>query len=525
MAIDIFNYNGSLLTTIVDGTVNSSSASINLFGRGYKSWGGPFQQNMIWMMQHFARDSAPSNPVVGQLWYDMGISDNTKIMKVWTGTAWSVVGPLGAEDSENDPVLVASPLNSALEAIRILDVNSVVHNAWRISVAGTILAIFSKDSVYTPDDEGYTANGFQQIYPGITFNSTLAGLGVGVAGDATMFKNNQTNLPNFDNAWSLGSATARFASIFATTGRFTRVVFNNGVGSTITQPSDGNLTITDSTSTTFSSLQFGGTSNLYPALKRNSANLQVRLADDSAFGILESGSVLVNTAITSDKNDTTVASTAWVRSYGGFQGQVVLTSGTGATGTIPAGIRKIKVTVVGAGGAGGGAATAGGAGSGGGSGAVVTRYYTGALGGLSYTYTVGVGGTGVSGGAGNAGGLSSFTLSGTTITANGGSGGLLGGVASTPYSGGSGGTIGVAGDINLIGSSGGLSLGSAAQTTAFGGAGASGFMGMGAGKGAAGASAPTAGAANTGAGGGGNTSSGATTAGSNGGSGLVIVEY
>lgn len=48
-------------------------------------------------------------------------------------------------------------------------------------------------------------------------------------------------------------------------------------------PEDGVLKITNYAENGFDRLQFGGTTTSYPALKRNSADLQVRLADDSAF--------------------------------------------------------------------------------------------------------------------------------------------------------------------------------------------------------------------------------------------------
>lgn len=48
-------------------------------------------------------------------------------------------------------------------------------------------------------------------------------------------------------------------------------------------PEDGVLKITNYAENGFDRLQFGGATTSYPALKRNSADLQVRLADDSAF--------------------------------------------------------------------------------------------------------------------------------------------------------------------------------------------------------------------------------------------------
>ena len=58
--------------------------------------------------------------------------------------------------------------------------------------------------------------------------------------------------------------------------------------------SNGNLTITTSNQLDFGLLQFGGTTNLFPALKRSSTTLQVRLANDSAFAPFECAGLTLN---------------------------------------------------------------------------------------------------------------------------------------------------------------------------------------------------------------------------------------
>ena len=98
---------------------------------------------------------------------------------------------------------------------------------------------------------------------------------------------------------------------------------------------------------------------------------------------------------------------------GGLQG-AIYTTGT-STWTCPAGVTKVKVTVIGG----------GGGGSWwsfptywGGSGGCGMNYYSVSA-GTGYTVTVGAGGNGSNGGAGSNGGTSSFT---TFITATGGTG-------------------------------------------------------------------------------------------------------
>lgn len=105
---------------------------------------------------------------------------------------------------------------------------------------------------------------------------------------------------------------------------------------------------------------------------------------------------------------------------------IVLSSGTNANWEIPAGVFRCKVTCVGAGGGGafGNNMCKGGGGGGGG---LCIKVFNNLTPGRNATYTIGTGGNGGSGpfNASTRGGNTSFTWSGTTITANGGAGGFF----------------------------------------------------------------------------------------------------
>lgn len=101
---------------------------------------------------------------------------------------------------------------------------------------------------------------------------------------------------------------------------------------------------------------------------------------------------------------------------GGFSNIEIFASST--TWTVPSGITKARVTVIGAGGGGGG--SSGGGGGYGGLGGLAVAQLTGLSG--SVTITIGTGGTGSNSGAGTAGGTSSF---GSAVSATGGGGGAL----------------------------------------------------------------------------------------------------
>jgi hypothetical protein len=65
-----------------------------------------------------------------------------------------------------------------------------------------------------------------------------------------------------------------------------RVRFGSG-GTRIAGASDGLLRISNAAENDFDRLQFGGTTSSFPALKRSSATLEVRLADDSAYAQID----------------------------------------------------------------------------------------------------------------------------------------------------------------------------------------------------------------------------------------------
>lgn len=174
--------------------------------------------------------------------------------------------------------------------------------------------------------------------------------------------------------------------------------------------------------------------------------------------------------------------------------------------TKPAGLKLIKVTVVGGGARGATTSTAAGGSGGGAGGAVIKTYPAPSLPASAIPYTVGAGGTP----SPSTGGTTSFGVAPLTVlTATGGSTGA------SQSSGGAGGT-GSGGDINIEGGAGaqvattGQNPGATGGNSIFGG----GNRGSGA-----------AAATTYGAGGGGGTATGqGAPTGTNGGPGVVIIE-
>lgn len=179
----------------------------------------------------------------------------------------------------------------------------------------------------------------------------------------------------------------------------------------------------------------------------------------------------------------------------------VLTTGTSQTWTIPAGVTRVRVTVVGGGGA-GGTGTAGRGGGGGGGGGTAIKVLTGLTSGNTLTYTVG--------GAGATSQVASGTQTITTVSAT------AGGAGSTET--GAAGGIGSNGDLNIGGQGGGAGF-EDVDTAIVGGTGGSSYLGGG------GYTVKAAVSGNAGRQYGGGGSGGGGSSGGAGAAGVVIFEY
>lgn len=66
----ILRSNGTTLTVIQDGTINSTSTSLSLPGRNYAGYGQAMNTNFVRITENFAADVPPANPIKGQLWFN-----------------------------------------------------------------------------------------------------------------------------------------------------------------------------------------------------------------------------------------------------------------------------------------------------------------------------------------------------------------------------------------------------------------------------------------------------------------------
>ncbi len=80
MAYTIVKSDGTVLTTIADGTINATSTSLGLPGRNFAGYGQSIDTNFVHLIENFANTAPPAYPLAGQLWFDL--TESPAILKV-----------------------------------------------------------------------------------------------------------------------------------------------------------------------------------------------------------------------------------------------------------------------------------------------------------------------------------------------------------------------------------------------------------------------------------------------------------
>ena len=120
MAYKLNKTDGTLLTELVDGQIDTTTCDLTLIGRNYVGFGEAFNENLIKLLENFAGSGAPSTPITGQLWYDRSEGR----LKVYDGTGFKSNGPIV---SNNQPSMVAGDIwiNNSTDQLYFYDGTTV----------------------------------------------------------------------------------------------------------------------------------------------------------------------------------------------------------------------------------------------------------------------------------------------------------------------------------------------------------------------------------------------------------------
>jgi hypothetical protein len=195
MPYTINKYNGQVVATVADGTIDSTT-DLKLIGKNYAGYGEVQNENFLFLLENFANTNKPPKPLPGQLWFDTGNSklkfyDGAKFrttggaeignsaptgltqgdfwwdtinkqLYTWDGATYVLVGPQG----------VAGSQTTQMRSRSVRDTLSATHAIIEAIVDGDTIFIVSADPEFTLDPTTSSINGFTKIHQGITLAYT-----------------------------------------------------------------------------------------------------------------------------------------------------------------------------------------------------------------------------------------------------------------------------------------------------------------------------------------------------------------
>ncbi len=202
MAYKINNTFGTLLVTLADGTIDTATTDLTLFGKGYAGFGEKLNENLIKILENFNNTSAPSNKIQGQLWFDqtnkqINVYDGTKFkpvgsptnsataptnavkgdlwfdtannqLYVYDGTAFTLIGPTTVTGSGVTQVVTET----------VKDNTGVFRSILKLVTQDTVVGIVS-NLAFTPDSTetnaaALIAAGFSSVAQGVQLSTSVS---------------------------------------------------------------------------------------------------------------------------------------------------------------------------------------------------------------------------------------------------------------------------------------------------------------------------------------------------------------
>jgi hypothetical protein len=194
MTYEITKSDGTTLVEISDGLIDTATSSITFIGKNVVNYGELQNENMLHILENFAFESSPVNPLVGQLWFDTA----TNNLKFYNQDSWKTLVSLAYSSSSSaasaqgnlwfdsssgqlkinngtsfttiGPEMAAGFNTTRLVSTTLLDTNSVAHPVIECVLDNEVIAIISKDDFDVSNTN--VVSGFPHVYRGITFKNS-----------------------------------------------------------------------------------------------------------------------------------------------------------------------------------------------------------------------------------------------------------------------------------------------------------------------------------------------------------------
>lgn len=306
MAYTVRNSNNVVIATVADNSIDSST-DITLIGKNFTGYGVRLNENLIYMLENFAKNTAPTKAIRGQLWYDTATND----LKVYNGSSFVFTTTKASNLDVTGNVIAAN-----------LIANSAV-TAGNINVTGNVSAAFftGNGSQLTGVAASVLVNGTSNVtvinnsnvtvgVAGTSNSLVISSTGIVVAGTATIdgnanIGNLNTNIitaNTFRNGNSNVAITANSnVSVFVNGNTTARAVFtNSGANIAGNLGITSNLAVTGNVSAAFFIGDGSQITNLTIAAGSSivNGNSNVRVAANSNVTVAVTGSDRVTFATT-----------------------------------------------------------------------------------------------------------------------------------------------------------------------------------------------------------------------------------
>lgn len=327
--------------TVEDQALNTQT-SLTFVGKNYAGYAPEIAKSFLHLLENFANNTAPSNPVEGQLWYDN--STGVSLLKVFDGTIWTAAGsikkagtvPAAANSNPGDlwvdtttaQLYVFSGSNWLLVGPQfssgkltgpvintIVDTDNVSHSVLSLYANDYQLAIISKET-FTPKS---TVTGFATINQGFNLSST-----------------DSTNNTSLSRIW--GTAEKADALLVGTTtvpaANFLRTDISSVTNYPISIRADGGITVGSNLNFNIGTGSDGTSTVLYSKASGNSVSFRLN-NNNTPITVLH---LAANSRVGIGTNNTTPVSTldvsGLITSSGGLNVTSVVDSTSATTGSI-----------------------------------------------------------------------------------------------------------------------------------------------------------------------------------------------
>ena len=213
MPYAINKYNGTLIATVADGTIDNTT-DLKIIGKNYAGYGEVQNENFLYLLENFANNNPPPRPIPGQVWYDSSTSklkfydggkfrttggaeigstaptgltvgdfwfDTTnKQLNAWDGANFVLVGPQGVPGSNT----------TQMQSLSVRDTTGTAHAVISGVVNGQTVFVVNKDQGTNADDSWTMQtpiDGFTKIHQGITLAYTNDDVNPGVTSSGYRF--------------------------------------------------------------------------------------------------------------------------------------------------------------------------------------------------------------------------------------------------------------------------------------------------------------------------------------------------